>query len=145
MGCGVLEVIEKWRPILGFKGYEVSDMGRVRSLPRKRLDGYCRLEGKMLSVRGTGPGGRPRVSLSRKNNKRAWKLVYRLVLEAFVGPCPKGKEACHYPDRTVTNCKLKNLRWGYHRENAEHMIAHGRVNPNRARDGRFTSYVENCT
>lgn len=122
--------MEKWKPVRGYQGlYEVSDLGRVRSL----------ITSIMLSVRGTGPGGRPRVCLS-KNRKRHWKLVYRLVLEAFRGPCPKGKEACHYPDRTVTNCRLKNLHWGTHEENSAQMVEHGRVNPNRTRDGKFTSY-----
>lgn len=127
---------EEWKPVIGYSRlYEVSSLGRVRSLPRKGTDGR-QLYGKMLSVRGTGPGGRPRVCLYKKG-KRVWKLVYRLVLEAFKGPCPKGKEACHYPDHDVTNCRLDNLRWDTRYNNVWDMIEAGRQNPNRSSDGRF--------
>ena len=37
-----------------------------------------------------------RVSLS-KDGKRQTRRVHRLALEAFVGPCSEGMEACHGP------------------------------------------------
>lgn len=36
--------------------------------------------------------------------------VHRLVLEAFVGPCPPGMEACHWNGIPGDN-RLHNLRW----------------------------------
>ena len=42
------------------------------------------------------------------NGKRY--CVHRLVLEAFVGPCPKGFE-CDHSDRDRRNNALTNLRW----------------------------------
>jgi hypothetical protein len=44
------------------------------------------------------------------------KLVHRLVLEAFVGPCPPGLEGCHRNDDSSDN-RLENLYWGTHRQN----------------------------
>ncbi len=52
-------------------------------------------------------------------------MVHRLVLEAFVGPCPEGKECRHFPDRTRTNNRLENLSWGSHRRNCKDKRIHG--------------------
>ena len=45
--------------------------------------------------------------------------VHRIVLEAFVGPCPEGMEGCHYPDADKRNNALANLRWDAQAENAK--------------------------
>lgn len=45
--------------------------------------------------------------------------VHRLVLEAFVGPCPPGMVCRHFPDRDPTNNHANNLRWGTSQENIE--------------------------
>ena len=36
--------------------------------------------------------------------------LHRLILEAFVGPCPDGMEGCHNDDDKLNN-RLSNLRW----------------------------------
>lgn len=45
-----------------------------------------------------------------RDGKSWFRYVHRLVLEAFVGPCPKGMECCHEDDN-YTNNRLGNLRW----------------------------------
>lgn len=60
------------------------------------------------------------------NGKRRNYNLARLVLEAFVGPCPPGMIACHYPDPTPTNCRLDNLRWDTHQANSSDAIRQGR-------------------
>jgi hypothetical protein len=52
--------------------------------------------------------------------------LHRLILETFVGPCPEGMEACHYPDPDHTNNHLSNLRWDTKLENAQDCIRLGR-------------------
>lgn len=52
-----------------------------------------------------------------KNGKPHYFYIHRLVLEAFIGPCPKGMEACHFPDPDYANNKLSNLRWATHLDN----------------------------
>lgn len=74
---------EIWRPVVGYEGkYEVSNMGRVKSL------NYCRTgKTKLLSLIST-KCGYVFVGLN-KNDKGKHFLVHRLVYEAFVGKLPK--------------------------------------------------------
>ena len=50
--------------------------------------------------------------------------VHRLVLEAFVGPCPPGLETCHRNDDSSDN-RLRNLRWGTSLSNSADAISNG--------------------
>lgn len=56
------------------------------------------------------PDGYLRVSLYRRGQKRITRYVHRLVLLAFVGPCPDGMEACHGIGGSKDN-RVDNLRW----------------------------------
>lgn len=95
---------ERWVPVVGFPDYEVSDHGQVRrSKPSLRNHSPRQL------VLRESADGYVRVSLSRDARDRT-KLVHRLVLEAFVGPCPDGDEADHVNGRRSDN-SIANLRW----------------------------------
>ena len=102
---------EIWRDIPGYEGiYQVSDHRRVKSLSRmvQGRFGTRTHAGRILKQTDNGDG-RLRVSLSSPNGKSK-KQVHRLVLEAFVGPCPEGMECCHWDDNPQNN-HLSNLRW----------------------------------
>jgi hypothetical protein len=104
---------EQWRSIPNFADhYEVSDAGRVRS----------RHTGHVLHARQNGKG-RAQVDLYREG-ARTTVEVHRLVLLAFVGPCPVGEEGCHN-DGDHTNNRLSNLRWDTRRENNLDAVRHG--------------------
>lgn len=66
--------------------------------------------------------------------------VQRLVLEAFVGPCPRGMEARHL-DSNPANCRLSNLEWNTRKVNQCDRKANGTVTP-RGKDGKFRSNGE---
>ena len=102
---------ERWLPVVGFAGYEVSDHGRVRST-RKILTPGLSSNGYLL------------VSLRRDGRSHSM-LVQHLVLEAFVGPRPKGQQARHVDTRTKTDNRLTNLAWGTQSENESDKIRHG--------------------
>ena len=51
-------------------------------------------------------------------------LLHRVVLEAFVGPCPDGLQARHL-DGNKTHNWLSNLAWGTQSENEFDKRAHG--------------------
>jgi hypothetical protein len=52
-------------------------------------------------------------------------MVHRLVLLAFVGPCPEGMEARHFPDGDKSNNRVGNLSWGTRVENMADKIVQG--------------------
>lgn len=113
---------ESWLPIAGYEGrYEVSNLGRVRSLDRVRSHGR-RWKGRILKP-NTTPGGYLIVNLYLDNAMRS-HTVHRLVLTAFVGPASEGHEALHRDGDPLNNA-LGNLSWGTRSENTQDQIRHG--------------------
>lgn len=126
------EAVEVWKSIPGFDGYEVSDRGRVRSLPRTRVDHGGRNGGRRqrhvpgVMLRPALSRGYWQVSLTR-NAKGYTRYVHRLVLEAFVGPRPEGME-CRHLNGIRTDSRLVNLAWGTTAENQADREEHGTAN-----------------
>lgn len=113
---------EQWRPVVGYEGaYEVSDLGRVRSLDRI-TDRGRRWRGRLMTP-ATMPAGYQVVTLWRDGAQRT-HLVHRLVLTAFVGPQSARTEVRH-GDGDPANNALTNLAWGTHSENQHDQVAHG--------------------
>lgn len=112
-----------WRPVVGYEGlYEVSSGGQVRSLPRRGVRRNRLYGGKMLTG-VTDSSGHVSVMLCRPDLQRHF-LVHRLVLEAFVGPCPAGQESRHLNDVPDDN-QLANLAWGTREENMADRAVNG--------------------
>ena len=68
------------------------------------------------------------------------RLVYHLVLEAFVGQRPDGTEARHLNDQPADD-RLVNLKWGTSSENKQDLIR----NTNRTRCSRGHKYTDETT
>lgn len=102
---------EEWKPIPILPGYEATAQGDIRSV--RVLKGNLQ-KGKPYQV----------VTLTDPQGKYRPYGVHRLVLMAFVGPCPEGKEACHRNGDGSDN-RLENLYWGTHAENCADMVIHG--------------------
>lgn len=116
--------VERWRPVVGFVGlYEVSNLGRVRSVARwvKCRDGKGLSEGIVLKPK-RGRGGYAIVNLS--NSKISTRYIHRLVAEAF---CPGAGPEIRHLDGDLTNNNSDNLAWGTSKENAADRMRHGRV------------------
>lgn len=112
---------ERWLPVVGWEGlYEVSDLGRVRSLPRKHTRGRIR----KLQI---GKNGYWSVALSLNEIRKTYTL-HRLMAEAFLGPRPEGQEVRHLDDNRL-NCNLSNLAYGTRTENNLDRVRNG-IHPN---------------
>ena len=126
-------MMEEWRPVVGWEGrYEVSDMGNVRSLRGGR--GHLRKKPfpiKQWLKTGDSKWGKGYwvVALCR-DNRTAFRRVHRLILEAFVGPCPPGHESSHLNGNPF-HCTLANLAWETLSENQQRKRDHGtsRIGP----------------
>lgn len=121
--------VEQWLPVVGYDGYEVSDLGSVRSVDRVVYD--CigrarRLRGRVLRP-GINPQTGRRVVNLRVDGHRRTHTVYALMLTAFVGPRPQGMEACHN-DGNYQNDALSNLRWDTSSANTYDLVKHGAHN-----------------
>ena len=99
-------MVEHWKPIPDFLGYEVSDIGNVRSYWKNN---HTLAATPHLMYPRPAYRGRMGVTL-QKDRKPYTRSVHRLVLLAFVGPCPKGQEGCHNDSQPLNN-RLDNLRW----------------------------------
>lgn len=115
---------ERWLPVVGHPGYEVSSHGRVRSLdrtmvlksPRSAVPHTQRLRGRLLKP-GKVRGAHLYVLLGRGNHR----YIHQLVLEAFVGPRPPGCGGLHKDDDPANN-HYGNLYWGTAKQNVADAI-----------------------
>ena len=109
---------EVWKDVPGHEGrYQVSSHGQVRSVAWRyiRSNGRSYTNQPRVLAQSTTNSGHRTVGLFR-DKKQSTYLVHRLVLEAFVGPCPDGMEACHADDDPANN-HVSNLRWDTRQEN----------------------------
>lgn len=100
---------EVWRPVKGMEGfYEVSDLGRVRGIPRMGCDG--RIRKPYLSQKGYHV-----VSLCQ-GSRHLMRKVHRLVAEAFI-PNESNLPEINHLDECRTNNRADNLEWCTHKDN----------------------------
>ena len=113
---------EIWRDVKGYEGkYKVSNYGRVKSLARPGA-----ILGGMLPERELGKitrFGYVNIDLY-KHSKYKHIFAHCLVLQTFVGPCPKNMQCCH-EDGNRANNHLANLRWGTRSSNQKDRLRHG--------------------
>ena len=108
------------KTILGFPDYSITKDGRVWSKTRKLSNGR-HWQGQW--VKSFCKKGYLQIGL-RKRGGRIWRSIHRLVLNTYIGFCPKGMEACHNNGNRKDN-RLKNLRWDTKSNNIKDAIRHG--------------------
>lgn len=124
----MIEIIEEWRPVVGFEdSYEVSSLGRVRSLDRiitGRGGLSFKKRGKLLRPAESLSNGRPKVTLM-VDAVPHYRQIQRLVIDAFIGPRPSPRHQCAHNDGDRRNNLPSNLRWATPVENNADKILHG--------------------
>lgn len=97
---------EIWKPIEGFEGCEVSNLGNVRNKYGKPFKQFLNSKGYY------------RVSLGTKR----LHLVHRLVAKAFIEN-PNGYPIVNHKDENRTNNNVSNLEWCTHKYNSNYGTA----------------------
>jgi hypothetical protein len=93
---------EEWRDIVGYEGlYQVSNMGRVKSLARKG-----KVKTFILKQHFT-PTGYLLVTLTKKLKRKTFR-THQLVVNCFI-PLMEGKNEINHIDEDKSNNKLSNL------------------------------------
>lgn len=115
-----------WKPIPGYTNYEVSDIGKVRSLDRTepymwKGGVYDRsYKGRTIKPTLNKETGYWMVHLGRD----FIRPIHQLVAWAFIGPQEKGMMVLHRNGNKDDN-SVGNLRYGTGRQNREDAIEHG--------------------
>jgi len=112
----------EWRECYGNPTYEISEFGEVR----RTIDGHACKKGKILKG-SIGTGGYRYFKLMHPDGKYR-EAGHRLVIEAFVGPCPDDKTEVAHNDGVPDNNHYSNLRWATVKENQNDRKLHGTTN-----------------
>lgn len=117
--------MEIWKSISGWEGqYEVSDLGRIRSVDRLITypDGHEQIRmGKILFINKVN-SGYEQVTFYR--NQKAYRYyVHQLVAQTFIeNPC--GYTEIHHKDYDKENNTVENLQWTSHVDNIVDLHIH---------------------
>jgi len=119
-------MFEEFKSINSYEGfYEVSNLGRIKSLKRFRKgksNSLTKVNEKILKT-SISKDGYVLVSLNKKGESKTF-TVHSLVMLSFEGVCPDGFEINH-DDGNKENNNLKNLYYCTHSENMKHAFEYG--------------------
>lgn len=137
---------ECWKPVEGYEGlYEVSNLGRVRSLTRIAVTysngGTQVRKGRIRCGTIDKSTGYARLLLCKEAVQKSFN-IHRLVAIAFI-PNPYNKPQVNHKDGNKANNRVDNLEWCTVKENARHAIDTG-LTLNKGSDSSSAKPVVTC-
>jgi hypothetical protein len=122
MKVGVVLLNEIWKDIVGYEGlYQVSNLGRVKSLPK--YDRLGRFHNECIKASVNNGNGYLVVNL-KHNGSQQMKTVHRLVAETFLIN-PTNLTDINHKDGNKSNNVVTNLEWCTRSENMTHAVKNG--------------------
>lgn len=105
--------MEKWKTIKGLEAYEVSNLGKVRSVDRQvrcsRGVGTRLWKGRPIAT-SMDSRNRYRIVTFNMDGKSVTRLLHVVVAKAFV-PNPLNLPQVNHKDGIKTHCEATNLEW----------------------------------
>lgn len=125
----MIELKEEWRDIEGYEGkYQVSNLGRVKSLDRYRKykdsvpNSLALVKGKMLKGKIDKDGYIEYALCTGKHKQLKYYRAHRLVAQAFI-PNPNNYPIINHKDENKSNNRVDNLEWCTNQYNIEYSRA----------------------
>ena len=114
---------EEWKDIEGYyRLYQVSDLGRVKSLKRPIDRGQRGIIIKEESIiKPQNKKGYLQVGLRKSGQSQKYFSVHRLVAKAFIEN-PKNKKTVNHKNFIKTDNRKDNLEWLTYKEQISHAI-----------------------
>lgn len=137
--------IEVWKSIPGFPGYEASNLGRIKAIPKLFWNANAKKEvwRKERMMKGKHSIGRGyvvhTVNLGRNKSKRM--LAHRLIALAHI-PNPNNKPFINHINGIKHDNRVDNLEWVTKSENGIHAVNHGLHKPLRGSLNGMTVLTE---
>ena len=128
-------MVEIWKQILEAPDCEVSNLGNVRVKARTIVTttGAIRHYSSYIVIKNQKKTGYIEVALPIEKGQRIYRLVHRLVLEAFNPVDGMEFLEVNHIDEDKTNNQLNNLQWVTSKQNCNYGLRNDKISQNGVR------------